>query len=126
MSGVEERRLRAASLAAEIFDPLIADLSARAEAFAVPAEEVDDEILDLFAEQVKEIAEAAGAAANVEDETGIRRGAHSLQGMSGTIGVASLSVVGAELSAAAKAHDFGRCSRLAEALCRWQENWIAA
>ena len=126
MNSVEERRTRALSLATELFGPLIADLTSRAQAFEVPADEVDDEILDLFAEQVREIAESARTTAAAADEMGVRRGAHSLQGMSGTIGVATLSVVGVELSSAAKAHDFGRCGQLADALRRWQEAWSAA
>ena len=105
-----------------LFTALIPDLDRRAAPFRVGPGEMDEEILALFSTQMAEIIRDLPAAVRAANETEVRRFAHSLTGMGGTVGEAEISVVGEELSAAAKAGDFARCGRLVAAL----QTWIAA
>jgi len=105
-----------------LFTALIPDLVRRAAPFHVGPGEMDAEILELFSAQMAELIRDLPAAVRAANETEVRRCAHSLTGMGGTVGEAEISVVGEELSAAAKAGDFARCGRLVTAL----QQWIAA
>ncbi len=102
-----------------LFLPLIPDLERRAAPFCVGSGEMDAEILALFAEQMGEIIRELPVAVRAANEMEVRRHAHSLTGMGGTVGEPEISVVGEELSGAAKAGDFARCGRLAAALQQW-------
>ena len=106
-----------------VFGGLVPDLTSRRGAFAVDASEVDDELLTLFREHIGQLSESLGAACRARNEMDIRRDAHSLLGIGGTIGVPSLSVVAQDLSAAAKGGDFDRCAALSGALCEWVSTW---
>ena len=105
-----------------LFAALIPDLARRSAPFRVGPGEMDAEILELFSAQLAELIRDLPAAVRAANETEVRRCAHSLTGMGGTVGEAEISVVGEELSAAAKAGDFARCGRLVAAL----QQWIAA
>jgi len=102
-----------------LFTSLIPDLDRRATPFRIDATEMDNEILDLFGQQMAEILRALPVAVRTANETEVRRHAHSLTGMGGTVGEPEISVVGEELSAAAKAGDYARCTRLTSALQQW-------
>ena len=102
-----------------LFAPLIPDLARRTGTFCVNPMELDPEILELFGQQVEEIVHELPAAVRAANETEVRRHAHSLTGMGGTVGEPEISVVGEELSAAAKAGDFARCGQLVAALQQW-------
>ena len=103
----------------ELFAALIPDLERRVAPFHVGPGEMDAEILALFGAQMAEIVRDLPSAIRAANETEVRRFAHSLTGMGGTVGEAEISVVGEELSSAAKAGDFARCGRLAAALQQW-------
>jgi DNA-binding response OmpR family regulator/anti-sigma regulatory factor (Ser/Thr protein kinase) len=98
---------------------LIPDLNARAENFRVSNEFVDDAVLAAFARQMASVKAALRSALDAGDEAGIRRQAHSLQGMGGAAGAPEISVVGEELSRAAKVGDFPRCAALTARLADW-------
>jgi CheY-like chemotaxis protein len=102
-----------------LFTALIPDLVRRSAPFRVGPGEMDAEILALFSAQMAEIIRDLPAAVRAANEAEVRRFAHSLTGMGGTVGEAEISVVGEELSAAAKAGDFARCGRLVGALQQW-------
>lgn len=115
-----EPACRPLSIPAEpIFAPLIPGLQQLADAYRVSTSEVDDEILQLFLDQLHLVVPALSEGVAARDEQQIRQAAHSLQGMGGTIGVPELSVVGLEISAAAQRADFPRCQTLLQALLRW-------
>ena len=103
----------------EVFKALIPELERRATPFRVGAGDMDAEILALFGTQMAEIIRDLPPAIRATNETEVRRFAHSLTAMGGTVGEAEISVVGEELSAAVKAGDFARCGRLAAALEQW-------
>ena len=102
-----------------IFAALIPDLGRRAALFNVGSGEMEAEIMALFCEQMSDIIRQLPQAASAANEAEVRRFAHSLTGMGGTVGEPEISVVGEELSTAAKAGDFARCERLAAALQQW-------
>ena len=107
--------------AESVFAPLIPDLRRLADAYRVNTSEVDAELLELFLQQLRLVVSALGKAVAARDETGVRQAAHSLQGMGGTIGAPELSVVGAELSSAARRADFDRCACLLAAIGKWMQ-----
>lgn len=80
----------------------------------------------VFAEQMRLIIRALHGAVEANDTDGIRRQAHSLHGMGGTVGFSEISVVGEELSRLAKRGDFEHCRHLIERLDRWQGDRDAA
>ena len=102
-----------------VFAPLIPELRRLANAYRVSTSEVDAELLLLFVEQLQQVVAGLTRAMTARDEAGLRKGAHSLLGMGGTIGVPELSVVGGEMRAAVIQCDFGRCEDLLRALQVW-------
>ena len=111
--------LRQAALAEALFAPLVPDLRRLAEGYRVNTSEVDAELLEIFFQQLRLVVDALQPAVAGREVAVIRQGAHSLQGMGGTIGVPELSVVGAELSAAAQCAAFDRCRHLVAAVVEW-------
>lgn len=105
--------------AARLFLDLIPDIPERADLFRVSNEFVDDAVLAAFERQMQASTQELRTALNAADEASIRRQAHSLQGMGGAAGVPEISVVGEELSRAAKAGDLTRCASLAARLAEW-------
>jgi HPt (histidine-containing phosphotransfer) domain-containing protein len=102
-----------------VFAPLIPDLRRMADTFRVNTSEVDAEIMELFVEQLGLTVSDLVRAVAARDAAGVRQGAHSLQGMGGTVGAPEVSVAGVELGAAARRDDFDRCARLLAALQEW-------
>ncbi|MEI8205471.1 MAG: response regulator [Kiritimatiellales bacterium] len=105
------------------FLDVIPDLAARAETFRTSSKNINEKILRVFAEQMRLTIRVLQEAVEGGDEDSIRRQAHSLQGMGGTVGVPEISVVGEELSRLAKRGDLERCRELTERLNRWQTDW---
>jgi HPt (histidine-containing phosphotransfer) domain-containing protein len=105
------------------FQDLIPDLTTRADAFRTSSDGLGDELMRLFAEQMRIIIGALHAAIATGDEEGIRAQGHSLLGMGGTAGAPEISVVGEELSRAAKRGDMDRCGELTTRLDSWQLSW---
>lgn len=106
-----------------IFEGLIPELVVRRRGHVVDTSEVDDELMAVFRDHISHVCLALVPAVAGRSEQDIRREAHSLLGMGGTIGVPTLSVVAEELSTAAKQGDFTRCSELVEGLGNWMAFW---
>ena len=102
-----------------VFEEMIPGLRRLADAYRVNTSEVDAEILELFVAEIRKVAASLQQAVAAKDWGGIRWGAHSLQGMGGTIGAPELSVVGVEMSSAAKREDAARCASLLGGLQEW-------
>jgi len=114
----------AAAAARDLFIGLLPDIVERADEFRVDTDVIDAEILDLFTEKMRVTAITLAAACARHDEQAIRDKGHSLEGMGGTMGFAEISVVGRELSRAARAQEWDRCAALAERLSRWTDTLI--
>lgn len=111
--------------AAGVFLDLIPDLKERAENFRVSGEFLDDAILAAFERQMVSAGKALKAALETADAAGIRCQAHSLQGLGGAAGAPEISVVGEELSRAAKEGDFALCAALTARLADWSGSFSA-
>ena len=101
------------------FADLVASLDARASEYRVNTDLLDDAIYGIFLAEVTRMAGALGEAIAAGDEAELRRRGHSLEGMGGTVGLPELSIVGVELSLAARGHDWDRCALLVERLRQW-------
>lgn len=113
-------------LGAIYFLDLIPDLAERSETFRTSSKSISEKILRVFAEQMRLTIRTLQKAVEAGDEDGIRRQAHSLQGMGGTAGVPEISVVGEELSRFAKQGDLEHCRELTVRLDCWQTDWDSA
>lgn len=101
--------------------PLIPDLAARSEAYRTDFGGMDDTLFLAFLQQIDLAAQGIGEAIAQADEQEVRRHAHTLQGMGGTVGLPEISVLGDVLSTAARAGDFVRCRGLLQALLGWRD-----
>ena len=108
------------NLGTAYFLDLIPDMVLRAETFRTSWDITDEELMRVFAEQMRLTIHALYGAVENNDADRIRRQAHSLQGMGGTAGAPEISVVGEELSRLAKQGDLERCRHLITRLERWQ------
>ena len=98
----------------------IDDLDRQIEDFDVGGMEMDDELLELFMTQFKDIAEAARKAVDTSEMQSLARNGHSLKGMGGSVSLPEISVLGRSLEQSAIAEDTGRCLVLVNLL----ENWL--
>lgn len=102
------------------FADAIANLDARAEEYRVDCQGlVDAEVYAAFITQVRQTTESLTVACDAADEAATRQQGHSLEGMGGAVGFPELSVVGAELAAAARMGRWARCRDLAGRLRQW-------
>jgi HPt (histidine-containing phosphotransfer) domain-containing protein len=98
---------------------LIPDLEARLDQFVVSTEELDDELVEVFYEEIKRLTgELQEGLAQNDDDT-VRTAAHSIKGMGGTIGLPEISVLGLEIENRAKDDRFADIKPLVDALADW-------
>lgn len=109
------------SLAEKWFGSLL-DLSEK-EQFRTDENVVDDEILTMFQEEIASATEELALAVPEKDWMKVREVAHSLQGMGGVVGVPEISLLGLELSNAAKSEAGGEVSSFTKALRGWAGEW---
>ena len=109
----------AAAAARSLFVSLIPDLVQQSHEYIVDTDVIDAEILELFADKMRATADALTVACARHDVQVVRDKGHSLEGMGGTLGFPEISVVGRELSQAARSGDWSRCAAFAERLSRW-------
>lgn len=107
------------SAALNLFDDLISDLTNRAEAFRTDMDVLDDELLELFLTEIRRVVDGLFKTIPDQDEHAIREYAHSLLGMGGVAGSPEISVVGEEVSKAAKMQEWERCTILTQTLDKW-------
>lgn len=112
-------------LARKWFGDSIPDLDTRSEGFVTDLNVVDEELLDLFVEEINRAVQGLIETVERQDEMGIREHAHTLQGMGGTVGAPEISVLGEELSARARVGDFAKCRHLLAAFQGWRADWIS-
>lgn len=100
---------------------LIPDLAARLEPYVVDTEELDDELVEVFIEEIRRLTrELQEGLAQNNGET-IRMAAHSIKGMGGTMGLPEISVLGLEVEAMSKESRLSEIRSLVEGLVRWME-----
>ena len=98
---------------------LIPDLSARVEQFVVDTEELDDELIEVFIEEIHRLTgDLKNGLAQADGEM-IRMAAHSIKGMGGTMGLPELSVLGLEVETLAKEDRLLEVQPLVDGLTAW-------
>ncbi len=105
----------------EFWRELIPNLEERARPFRVDEAATDDEVRQIFCQHFESQMPAARVACEAHDPGPLRELGHSLQGAGGTVGLAAMSVVGLELSAAARSGDWPRCAAIIDRLEQWFE-----
>lgn len=110
-------------LAERWFGNLIPDLQARTEQFRSDLNVVDDELIQLFVEELNRASIGLMNAMEHADFMEIRNHAHTLQGMGGTAGAPEISVLGEAISLSAKAEDLSRCRHYLVAFQGWLSEW---
>jgi len=98
---------------------LVPDIVERAKPFCVADPASDLEVRAIFCEHLESQLGRASVACEAHDAIPLRELGHSLQGAGGTVGLAAMSVVGLELSTAARAGDWARCRLIVERLRQW-------
>lgn len=105
--------------ARSILSEIISNLADASAEYRVSTEVLDAEVYQMFRDHLRELTSTLVAAIAAEDEKGARGVAHSLVGMGGSMDLPEISVAGAVLSSAARAHDWTRCRALSDRLIRW-------
>jgi HPt (histidine-containing phosphotransfer) domain-containing protein len=98
---------------------LIPDLSAHVDQFRVDTEEMDDELITVFLEEIHRLTGELKEGLAQQDHEAIRMAAHSIKGMGGTIGLPELSVLGLEVENIAKENRLNDAQPLVDALAQW-------
>lgn len=98
---------------------LIPNLVEQSEQFVVDTDELDDELIEVFVEEILRLTNDLQEGLTHQDLGLIREAAHSIKGMGGTIGLPEISVLALETEHAAKAEDMARCSELIHGLVAW-------
>lgn len=98
---------------------LVPDLATRVEQFDVATDELDDELIEVFIDEIQRLADdlTDGLARN-HGET-VRASAHSIKGMGGTMGLPEISVLGQEIELMAKENRLASAKPLVDALSNW-------
>ena len=98
---------------------LIPELEARKSQFIVDTEEVDDEFIEVFIEELRRLSGELSEGARTVDLDMIRMAAHSIKGMGGTIGLPEISVLGLEIENTVKEDRLDQGFSMIDALAQW-------
>ena len=98
---------------------LIPDLAARLDQFVVSTEELDDELVEVFCDEIKRLAGELQEGLAQNDGEMVRMAAHSLKGMGGTMGLPEISVLGLEIENRVKDDRLADTKPLIDALAEW-------
>ncbi len=100
---------------------LIPDLESRKSQFVVDTEDVDDELIEVFIEEIRRLTNELREGLSQKDLDAVRGAAHSIKGMGGTIGLPEISVLGLEVELMAKDDRLDEAVPIVEALVKWME-----
>ncbi len=98
---------------------LIPDLEARRSRFVVDTDEVDDELVEVFIEELQRLSGELTEGLEQNDSEMVRMAAHSIKGMGGTIGLPEISVLGLEIETLTKDGRLPDTRPLVDALAQW-------
>jgi len=113
------------SHALETVHQLIPDLDERVSRFETEPFKADDELIAAFCEELSRLCADLQTGVNTRDGEMIRVAAHSIKGMSGTMGFPEISVLAQEIEWSLGGDETGRCTRLCNALIDWSLGFIA-
>lgn len=98
---------------------LVPDLEAKIEPFIVDTEELDDELVEVFIDEINRLASELQEGLSQNNVDAIQAAAHSIKGMGGTMGLPEISVIGLEVEGMAKADRLTDARPLIDALAEW-------
>lgn len=98
---------------------LIPSLSDQLDQFVVATDEVDDELVEVFIEELQRLTAELQEGVGKNDIDMVRMAAHSIKGMGGTIGLPEISVLGLEIEKQAKQERLADARPLVDALADW-------
>jgi HPt (histidine-containing phosphotransfer) domain-containing protein len=98
---------------------LIPGLETRVDQFVVDTDEVDDELVEVFIEEIRRLSGELQEGVGQGDAAMVRMAAHSIKGMGGTMGLPEISVLGLEVENMAKEDRLADAVPLVEALAQW-------
>ena len=81
---------------------LIPSLAEQLDQYVVATDEVDDELVEVFIEEIQRLTSELQEGVRNNDAEMVRMAAHSIKGMGGTIGLPEISVLGLEVEKRAK------------------------
>ncbi|MEN7973432.1 MAG: Hpt domain-containing protein [Verrucomicrobiota bacterium] len=100
---------------------LIPNLAVKVEPFCVDTEEVDDELIEVFIDEIRRLSGELQDGVDQNDGEMVRIAAHSIKGMGGTMGLPEISVLGLEIENLAKMDQLNNTRPMIDALVRWME-----
>ena len=100
---------------------LIPGLDGQLDQFIVATDEVDDELVEVFIEELRRLTSDLQQGLDEGSPEMVRLAAHSIKGMGGTIGLPEISVLGLTIENAAKADRLQNARVLTDALAVWLE-----
>ncbi|HSR88737.1 MAG TPA: Hpt domain-containing protein [Pontiella sp.] len=98
---------------------LIPSLAEQRDQYVVATDEVDDELIEVFIEEIQRLTAELREGVRNNDAEMVRIAAHSIKGMGGTIGLPEISVVGLEIEKRAKEDRAQDAGPLVDALADW-------
>lgn len=98
---------------------LIPDLESRLGRFVVDTDDVDDELIEVFIEELQRLTGELKEGVEKNDLDMVRMAAHSIKGMGGTIGLPEISVLGLEIEDMIKGERLPEATPLVNALAQW-------
>lgn len=98
---------------------LIPDLVAKTAPFIVDTQEVDDELVAVFVDEIRRLTGELHDGIGQNNGDMVRMASHSIKGMGGTMGLPEISVLGLEIENMAKEDRLEEARPLVDALVRW-------
>ena len=98
---------------------LVPNLAERLDPFIVETEDVDDELIEIFIDEIKRLSGELQVGIERNDGEMVRMAAHSIKGMGGTMGLPEISVLGLEIENRVKAEQLADTRPLVDAMAEW-------
>ncbi len=98
---------------------LVPDVAAKAVPFTVDTEEVDDDLVAVFVDEIRRLTGELQDGLRQGNDEEIRMASHSIKGMGGTMGLPEISVLGLEIENMAKENRLTDAKPLVDALAAW-------
>ena len=101
---------------------LIPDVQEKVAPFTVDTDEVDEELIDVFVDELRRLISELQEGLSQDDGDAVRMAAHSIKGMGGTVGLPEISVLALEIEIMAKDDRIADAKPYVDALALWIEN----
>jgi HPt (histidine-containing phosphotransfer) domain-containing protein len=98
---------------------LIPDVMNRVDQYIVDTEDVDDELIEVFIEELRRLTDELVEGVETSNPELVRAAAHSIKGMGGTIGLPEVSVFGFDVEMTAKEDRLADAKPLVDGLVNW-------